>query len=147
MRIHKYPEDSNVLYKQVEPVIVFDLELQKLVKQMFKKMHKNQGIGLAANQIGLHKDIFVMHIDKKTVCINAKIKRQDIETEEAIEGCLSCPGKAVTVPRSKYITIAYYDEYGNYVIKSFRGLEARCVQHEMDHLAGKLIIDYDKNKT
>jgi peptide deformylase len=147
MRIHKYPEDSNILHKQVEEVTVFDLELQKLVKQMFKKMHKNEGIGLAANQVGLHKDIFVMHINKKTVCINARIKKATAEVEFALEGCLSCPGKAVEVARRKQITLAYYDEYGNDIIKSFRGLEARCVQHEMDHLAGKLIIDYDKNKT
>lgn len=147
MRIHKYPEDSHILNKEAESVTVFDIHLQKLVKQMFKKMYKSQGIGLAANQVGLQKDIFVMHIDKKVVCINAKIKRATAEVEFALEGCLSCPGRAVEVARRKQLTLSYYDEYGNYIIKSFKGLEARCIQHEMDHLKGKLILDYDKNKT
>ena len=122
-------------------VTEFDEVLVRTVKLMFKKMHKWGGIGLAANQVGIPKQIFVMQVDKKYVVINPKMDKFTAEGESGIEGCLSLPGQKAEITRRKYISIHYTDEYGKSQEAGFKGLEARCVQHELDHLNGKLCMD------
>ena len=124
-------------------VTQFDDNIVRIVKQMFKRMHKWQGIGLAANQVGIPFRIFVMKVGKhKYACINPKMTRWSAEVKLGEEGCLSVPNRRANIYRRKSIVIEYYTEYGKKMSRGFEGLEARCVQHEMDHLEGKLCIDY-----
>lgn len=124
-------------------VTQFDDNIVKIVKQMYKKMHQWRGIGLAANQVGIPYRIFVMKAGRtKYTCINPKIIRATAEVEYSEEGCLSVPNKKVKVWRRKQVSIEYRDEHGREHYQGFTGLEAHCVQHEMDHLNGILITDY-----
>ena len=118
-----------------------DTEHENLIKVMIDQMHKNNGIGLAANQIGSPAKIFVMKSDKPEVFINPKIKTMSEETLTQEEGCLSCPDKFADVKRAIRVKLWYYDEDGIEYRKTFYDLKARIIQHEMDHLNGKLIID------
>ena len=115
---------------------------------MTKAMYQHNGIGLAAIQVGYQLRMFVMDCsrsrDNSKVFINPEIVEKSDETLCDTEGCLSAPGKTGEVSRHIRIILKYQDDNGEEKKKTFYNLEARCVQHEMDHLEGKLCIDYEK---
>ena len=116
-----------------------------ILDNMIKVMYQANGIGLAANQIGYNKRMFVMDVSNERnnpqVFINPVITAKNNVKIGDIEGCLSCPGKEVKVSRSMSVNLKWMCEHGEEQHKTFYHLPGRVVQHEMDHLNGKLIID------
>lgn len=102
----------------------------------------NNGIGLAANQIGLNYRVFAMRTEPLTVCFNPLIVDRSTKQTILEEGCLTFPGFFVKVPRADIIKVRYTEPNGQTVTKKFAGMTARIFQHEMDHLDGKLFTDY-----
>ena len=143
----KYP-DVNLRIKSENVTFPLDDKTERLIKYMTKAMYQHNGIGLAAIQVGYHRRIFVMdctrYADKTQVFINPVVIKKSDETLTDFEGCLSAPGKRGEVARHLRITIKYQDKEGEEHTKTFYNLEARCIQHELDHLEGKLCIDYGK---
>lgn len=126
--------------------------LQALIANMFETMYNANGVGLAAPQIGLNIRIFVIDLEPlaeddpqfhgfKKVFINAQILERSGNVESTQEGCLSLPGINESVPREESILIRYYDEDFNEHIENYSDFFARCIQHEYDHIEGKLFID------
>jgi peptide deformylase len=113
-----------------------------LIASMFETMHAQRGIGLAAPQVGINEQIFVVDTGKDAFAvINPKIVRS-VGTEISEEGCLSIPHLQVAVKRAKEIEVEFLDEDNQMVRAKVSGLLAKVFQHENDHLLGKLIIDY-----
>ena len=114
----------------------------RVLSDMAKAMYLNQGVGLAANQVGIDKQLAVIDIGNGLIkLINPVIvKREGVETEE--EGCLSVPGVSVKVKRAKRVVVNFLNENGIAMQLKADGLLGRAIQHEIDHLSGKLIIDY-----
>ena len=145
----KYPD---VFLRHVSKDVPFPLDdrNQRLIKFMAKAMYQNLGIGLAAIQVGYELRIFIMDCTRAQnnyqVFINPKIIKTSDEMLTDYEGCLSAPGKQGEVKRHLRITINYKDKEGEEHTKTFYDLEARCIQHELDHLDGKLCIDYEKGE-
>ena len=143
----KYPD---VFLRSVSKTVPFPLDdkTSRLIKFMYKAMYQHHGIGLAAIQVGYQKRMFVMDCTRsqtnEKVFINPEIVERSEETIRDNEGCLSSPGKTGDVSRHIRIILKYQDENGKEERKTFYNLEARCIQHEMDHLDGKLCIDYEK---
>lgn len=126
-------------------VTEFDEELRKFVSDMFETMYEAPGIGLAATQVDRHIRLLVMDVsearDRPRCLINPEILEADGE-EEMDEGCLSVPGYYEKVRRAEHIRVRAHDENGTLGEFEAEGLEAVCIQHEMDHLEGKLFVDY-----
>ncbi len=137
-----YPDPR--LKLQSTPVEKIDDELRELISDMFEIMHTHDGIGLAAVQIGVMKRLFVMEVkrNKRIVAINPEIVEFSKDTVVDSEGCLSLPGISAEVVRSKRVTLKYTDIDGNEKILNASGLLAVCIQHEFDHLDGKVFIDH-----
>ena len=146
MEIVKEPD---VFLKQdtQEIKVPLDDDNKKLLADMIQTMYDNNGIGLAANQVGFNRKIFVMDISNEKnnpqIFINPVIEKQAKEKLTEGEGCLSCPGKFVDVRRPTYVGLKWFCEHGEEQYKTFYNLPARVVQHEMDHLNGRLILDYE----
>ena len=143
--IVKYPD--KFLYKPTKEVwLPLNEDHKSLIEDMIEAMYANNGIGLAANQIGSSEKIFVMDVSNEKnnpqVFINPKIKKKAKEKLTEEEGCLSCPGKLANVKRPIYVGLEWICQHGKEQYKTFYHLPARVVQHEMDHLNGKLCIDY-----
>ena len=117
-----------------------------ILNNMIKIMYQANGIGLAANQIGYNRRMFVMDVsnerDNPQVFINPIITSKNNKKMNDIEGCLSCPGEEVKVKRSITIDLEWTCRHGKHQYKTFNYLPSRVVQHEMDHLNGKLITDH-----
>jgi len=126
-------------------VEIFDEALKKLVQDMTETMYSARGIGLAATQVNVHKRLLVLDVsedqDQPRVYINPKITSSEGEQIHE-EGCLSVPGIYANVKRADSITIQAHDVEGNTFEEQAEGLHAVCIQHEMDHLIGKLFVDY-----
>ena len=128
--------------RDVEDIFV----VSPLVEDMFDTMYEEDGIGLAANQIGEDLNLFVIDIshkdeaEKPRVFINSKIIDKKGECL-SVEGCLSIPGIQVELKRSEFITLQYYSLEGEQKKREFNDLMARAIQHEMDHLNGIFIVD------
>lgn len=136
-------ENDQILQKSVANYDFDNTEVNliELIAEMFDFM-KDDGIGLAAPQIGSDVRCFIMKInDKKYVCINPKIIANSDEKEIDQEGCLSFPNLYFKVRRSKEVVVHYWDEYCKEQNKVFADLIGRCFQHELDHLNG---ITFDK---
>ncbi len=131
-----------------EAVTIFDEDLKTLVSDMLETMYEAPGIGLAATQVDVHKRLLVMDVSEEKnnpkVLINPEILEKEGE-EEMDEGCLSVPGYYETVRRAEKIRVRAQDAHGDFFEISADGLEAVCIQHEMDHLEGKLFVDYISN--
>jgi peptide deformylase len=140
-QIRQYPDAA--LKMQARPVEDFDDELRSLVERMKLLMVDAHGIGLAATQVGVLRRVFVFQLDEDDVraIVNPEIVERGEETEVADEGCLSIQGVTVPVERSLHVVIAGKDENGDDVRYELDDYEARCVQHETDHLDGVLMID------
>ncbi len=143
LTIIKYPDPR--LRKICEPVVEFDASLRALADRMIVLMNQAEGIGLAAPQVGILKQMFVCAIIGKPkdsmVFVNPTLADLDGEAEAAEEGCLSIPEVTVTVKRPVKCRIDAHDLDGNPVAFEATELMARCWQHECDHLNGRLIID------
>ena len=129
-------------------VTEFDDELRLLVSNMFETMYEAPGIGLAATQVDRHIRVLVMDVsegrNQPRCLINPEILEADGE-EESDEGCLSVPGFYEKVQRAEHINVRAYNENAELAEFEADGVEAVCIQHEMDHLEGKLFVDYLSN--
>jgi peptide deformylase len=128
-----------------ENVTVFDDKLKTLIEDMYETMYHNHGIGLAAPQIGLSLKIAVVDVSEKCNDKFCIINPQIIKSEGEVlleEGCLSVPGVFDKAPRGIKVTVRAQDETGKVREISGDGILAHCLQHEIDHLNGKLFVDY-----
>jgi peptide deformylase len=143
LRILEFPDPR--LRKKAAPVEQVDDALRQLVDDMFETMYEAPGIGLAATQVDVHRRLLVADVcaekDEPHVLINAEILEKDGSTVTE-EGCLSVPGYFEEVERAEHIKVRFLDREGNQQEREFEGLLAVCVQHEIDHLEGKLFVDY-----
>ena len=143
LEILEYPDPR--LRKAAAPVAVVTPEIRKLVRDMAETMYAAPGIGLAATQVDVHKRVIVIDIsearDRLQVFINPQIIAAEGEAE-CEEGCLSVPGYYERVRRAARITVRAQDERGAPFELSTEGALAVCIQHEMDHLIGKVFVDY-----
>lgn len=134
------------LRKVASPITVFDVKLEVLIDDMFETMYDSQGIGLAATQIDVHKRLLVIDVseskDSPLVLINPSFEIIEDELSEYDEGCLSVPGFYETVSRPKGIKVQAQDRKGEKFEIEAEGILATCIQHEIDHLDGKLFVDY-----
>lgn len=140
LKIVKFPDP--VLRKRASSVEAIRPEERVLVNNMIESMYLNQGVGLAAPQVGVSKRILVLDIGEGPSCLINPIITKRTGSEKSQEGCLSLPGVMVTVKRAKEITYKYLGTDGALVEKTADGLLARAVQHEIDHLDGKVILDH-----
>ena len=132
-----------ILREQTRPVTEITDELRTLIDDMFETMHAAEGIGLAAPQIGRSERIAVIEIDgQRYVLINPEIIQRGAQTAKEDEGCLSIPEISGSVERPTTVVLQAQDIDGNTYQLEAGGLLARCIQHEVDHLDGKLFIDY-----
>ena len=134
------------LRTRTTPVIEVDARIQTLVDDMFETMYDAPGIGLAASQVDVHERVIVIdltedHSDPR-VFINPKIKVIDEVLGFYDEGCLSVPGFYETVERPSVIEVSALDREGQSFTEQLDGLMGICLQHEIDHLEGKLFVDY-----
>ena len=139
---------NEILKKISEPIEKIGTNEKKLVKDLFDTMYASKGIGLAAVQVGILKRILVIDVStkdeqKKPISlINPIIKRLSDDTSIYEEGCLSIPETFIEIERPKICEIEYIDLDGNKKELKCDGLMSTCVQHEINHLDGKLIIDH-----
>jgi peptide deformylase len=143
LRILEFPDPR--LRTRAAPVEVVDDQLRRLADDMFETMYAAPGIGLAATQVDVHQRLLVVDVSpdktEPLVLINAEILQKDgVAVTE--EGCLSVPGYFEEVERAGHIRVRYLDRDGQTVERDMEGLLAVCVQHEMDHLEGRLFVDY-----
>ena len=143
LTILEYPDPR--LRTKAQPVVVFDAALQTLVDDMFETMYAAPGIGLAATQVNVHRQLLILDISEEKnqplVLVNPRILASEgCQTYQ--EGCLSVPGIYADVERADRITVEALDRHGQPLKLDADGLLAVCIQHEMDHLAGKLFVDY-----
>ena len=118
-------------------------EVRSLIADMFETMYAAEGIGLAAPQVGRSERVAVVDVEgRKFALINPEIVSTGAASDKAEEGCLSIPDIYGDVERSSEVTITFMDETGNVREESATALLGRCFQHEIDHLDGKLFIDY-----
>jgi len=133
------------LKKIAAPVTSFTPEIERLVKDMAETMYAAPGIGLAATQVDVHKRVIVIDVseakDELKVFINPEILSAEGEGE-CEEGCLSVPGYYDKVTRAARVTVRAQNERGETFELTAEGLLAVCVQHEMDHLIGKVFVEY-----
>jgi peptide deformylase len=133
------------LYTVAKPVLQVDAKIQRLIDDMAETMYEAPGIGLAATQVDVHLQIIVIDISetkkKLQVFINPKVKTK-AGTQEYEEGCLSVPGVYENVTRAETVVIEALDRNGKPFILEADGLLAVCIQHEMDHLLGKVFVQY-----
>lgn len=143
MEILEFPDPR--LRTVAKPVEVFDEALAKLVDDMLETMYAEQGIGLAATQVDVHRKVLVMDTsetrDQPRVFINARLLEAD-GAQTCEEGCLSVPGIYAEVQRAERVRAEAQGVDGERFEVELEGLDAVCLQHEMDHLEGKLFVDY-----
>lgn len=134
--------------KKVDPKEIREPLFQQLIDDMFETMYAAPGVGLAAPQVNVSKRLFVMDVHddehEPAVVINPKV--EDLSEEvELREGCLSVPGMVGEIVRYKHAVVTGLDRYGEKIRIEGDGLLAQCIQHEVDHLDGKLYIDRAQN--
>src|SRR3954464_7590353 len=142
LNILRYPDAR--LHKSAALVTVFDDSLKKLVADMAETMYAAPGIGLAASQVDVHKQVIVVDVserrDSLVVLVNPEIVEGTGESDSE-EGCLSVPGIYELVPRAERVKVRAHDQNGNAFTLEAQGLLAVCIQHEMDHLHGKVFVE------
>jgi peptide deformylase len=143
LTILEYPDPR--LRTVAQPVEVVDDAMRTLIDDMFETMYAAKGVGLAATQVNVHRRLIVMDIsdqhNQPLVFINPEIIRRE-EVAVMQEGCLSVPGIWEDVERARRVRVRALDRNGQSFERDAEGLLAVCIQHEMDHLTGKLFVDY-----
>jgi peptide deformylase len=143
LQILHYPDER--LRKIAAPVKEVNSEIQRIVDDMFETMYAEEGIGLAATQVDVHEQIIVIDVsesrDQRLVLINPELLEKSGETGIE-EGCLSIPEQRALIPRAERVKIRALDRDGKPFELDANDLLAICIQHEMDHLIGKLFVDY-----
>lgn len=143
LEILVYPDER--LRTVAKPVKTVDKRIRELVKDMLETMYDANGIGLAATQVDVHEQVIVMDLSEERnsplVLINPNIVERNGE-QVYDEGCLSIPEYYAPVKRAEHIKITAMDAQGEIFELEAEGLQAVCIQHEMDHLAGKVFVDY-----
>ncbi|MEJ6774057.1 MAG: peptide deformylase [Porticoccaceae bacterium] len=144
LNILEYPNPR--LRIKAAPVKVVDDKIRRLIDDMFETMADANGIGLAASQVDVHQRVIVMDLVEDSagprVFINPEIEVIEPEMTPYEEGCLSVPGFYEPVDRPTHVIIRALDRDGNAFEEEAHGLLAVCIQHEIDHLEGKLFVDY-----
>lgn len=146
MKMLKLVKETDPILHEITPDFNFEIVpngfetteeyLLDLTDKMFKIMKQNNGIGLAAPQVGLNLRIFVMSVDENIVCINPTIITRSEHKEVRIEGCLSFPKLSLKIKRPIEIFVLYNNIDGTELQRTFTGLAGRCFLHEFDHLNG-----------
>lgn len=146
LTILEFPD--NRLRKKAVPVQSVDEKIQSLIDDMLETMYQANGIGLAATQINIHQRIIVIDISEEKndpLClINPELLIKE-GSKDSEEGCLSVPGFFESVKRSEHIRVKALDKFGQLFELEAQDLLAVCIQHEIDHLDGKLFVDYLSN--
>lgn len=144
LKVLTYPDKR--LHRIAKPVTVIDDNIKKLVKNMYDTMYHADGIGLAATQVNVHKQVVVIDVseqgDQPLTLINPSLTWQSEEKMINREGCLSVPDVFDNVERAAEITITAQDLKGQTFSLKADGWLAVCIQHELDHLAGKVFVEY-----
>jgi peptide deformylase len=143
LTILEFPDPR--LRTKATPVDVVDDSLRALIADMFETMYGAPGIGLAATQVNVHKRLLVADVSSDQSEPHAFVNPQILEKDGVIvsdEGCLSVPGYYEEVERAEHIRLRYLDQNGDPQEMEAEGLLAVCIQHEIDHLDGKLFVDY-----
>lgn len=144
LTILEYPDPR--LRKVARPVTAFDARLRQLVADMAETMYAAPGIGLAATQVDVHERVIVIDVseskDQLRVFVNPEILWASEETALCEEGCLSVPGIYDEVRRPARVRVRAQDVEGKFFELDCEGLLAVCIQHEMDHLLGKVFVEY-----
>lgn len=139
-----YPHPK--LHTVAKPVLVVDQRLQTLIGDMLQTMYEAKGIGLAATQVDVHERLIVIDVseerDAPLVLINPQLIWNSPETHINEEGCLSVPGIYDGVERFDAVKVNALDRHGESRLIEAEGLLAMCIQHEMDHLVGKVFVEY-----
>lgn len=147
LNILEFPDPR--LRTKAKAVEVVDDRTREIIDNMFETMYAAPGIGLAATQVDVHQQIIVIDIsedkNEPLVFINPVITVQNQDLDSYDEGCLSVPGFYETVERPKGVKVEALDRNGELFIIEPEGLLAVCIQHEIDHLNGKLFVDYLSN--
>ncbi len=139
--------DNPILRKKSVKILKFDKKLKKFVKNMTETMLEKDGLGLAAPQVGVNEQLVILNfrLDSKkfrpTAFLNPEIIEKSLETESSEEGCLSLPGIFGKVFRPLRVSLKFYDENGAVRVLALDGINARAIQHEIDHLDGILFVD------
>ncbi|BAE75521.1 polypeptide deformylase [Sodalis glossinidius str. 'morsitans'] len=143
LQVLHYPDER--LRKVAKPVVDVNDAIRRIVDDMFETMYAEEGIGLAATQVDIHQRIIVIDVsesrDQRLVMINPELLEKSGETG-IDEGCLSIPDQRGFVPRAEKVKVQALDRDGNSFELEADDLLAICIQHEMDHLVGKLFVDY-----
>ncbi|AYQ27967.1 MULTISPECIES: peptide deformylase [unclassified Polaromonas] len=144
LTILRYPDPR--LHTVAKPVAAVDARVRKLVDDMLETMYDAEGIGLAATQVNVHERLIVIDVsegrDQPMVLINPEITWASEETRVGDEGCLSVPGIYDGVERSTSIKVQALNLDGKLQVHEAEGMLAVCIQHEMDHLMGKVFVEY-----
>ncbi|HEY6822583.1 MAG TPA: peptide deformylase [Burkholderiales bacterium] len=143
LNILRYPDAR--LHKAAAPVTVFDDSLKRLVRDMAETMYAAPGVGLAATQVDVHKQVIVVDVsdrrDSLVVLVNPEIV-ESTGVSDIEEGCLSLPGIYELVERAERVKVRAYDQNGNSFTLEAQGLLSVCIQHELDHLKGKVFVEH-----
>ena len=143
LEVLRFPDER--LRTVAKPIETIDSEIHTLIDDMLETMLDENGIGLAATQINVHKQLVVIDVSEKQndplILINPQITHMDGKTISE-EGCLSVPNNYAKVERAERITVKALDKDGKEFTRDADGLLAICIQHELDHLKGKLFVDY-----
>ena len=143
LSILRYPDAR--LHKLAAPVTVFDASLKALVRDLAETMYAAPGAGLSATQVDVHRQVIVVDVSERRDSLVTLINPEIMESSgvsDIEEGCLSVPGIYETVERADRIKVRAYDPNGNALTLEAQGLLAVCIQHEMDHLRGKVFVEY-----
>jgi peptide deformylase len=143
LSILHYPDER--LHIVAQPVAEVDETVRRLIDDMAETMYAAPGIGLAATQVDVHKQVVVIDISEEKnrllILVNPRIV-QSRGTQDYEEGCLSVPGIYETVKRAEQVTVEALDRNGELIRLEAHGLLAVCIQHEMDHLKGRVFVEY-----
>ncbi len=144
LNVLRFPDER--LRTKATPVVEVNQDVKTIIDDMFETMYDENGVGLAATQVNIHQRIVVINVtedkDQAYVLINPEIISHSNETEINEEGCLSVPGCYAKVDRYTEVTVKALDRDGQEFTLTATELLAICIQHELDHLDGKLFVDY-----
>jgi peptide deformylase len=143
LNILRYPDAR--LHKISAPVTAFDESLKNLVRDLAETMYAAPGVGLAATQVDVHKRVIVLDVSERRDALVVLVNPEIVEASgvsDIEEGCLSVPGVYDIVERAERVKVRASDPNGNPFTLEAQGLLAVCIQHEMDHLKGKVFVEY-----